>query len=155
MSESDQGQQDKLKKVVKTRIKGLGLDALFHQVDVSKKDDDYHKGKKHTSNIEEWKMLANLKKSLAYSGQQHLHHRFKKLLGGSLSSRTPTYVGLSIGSNSIKLLEIQNQKGKNVQKRKFYQMMNHHYFQVQQDQSLQVIQNRKFLENHLILKSIK
>jgi type IV pilus assembly protein PilM len=39
MDDNEQEKQKKLNDVVRSKIKGLGLDALFHQVDVTKKDE--------------------------------------------------------------------------------------------------------------------
>jgi len=102
--------KDKLDKVVKSRIKGLGLDALFHQVDVSKKDEDYQKPKKHPFSLEEINLLEKLKRGLEIKKQKKIINLIAAWLKEILTPKASTKISLKLGSTSIKLVEIKNTK---------------------------------------------
>jgi type IV pilus assembly protein PilM len=100
MIEEHKEKPERLDKVVKSRIKGLGLDALFHQVDVSKKDEGQATIDKHPPSAEEAHLIERLKRGLPSK------------MGKMIFSKTSVKVVLDIGTSSVKLVELSRSKHK-------------------------------------------
>ena len=110
MNEENNKKKKKLDEIVKSRIKGLGLDALFHQVDISKKDEESHKSKKQPVSLEEIRLLEKLKRGLASNKQKKIIHSIAALAEDIFTPKTSTKISLKLSSNSVKLVEIKNGK---------------------------------------------
>ena len=106
----ENNKKKKLDEIVKSRIKGLGLDALFHQVDISKKDDESRKSKKQPVSLKEIHLLEKLKRGLAPNKQKKITRLIAGLAEDIFAPKTSTRVSLKLSDNSIKLVEIKNGK---------------------------------------------
>jgi type IV pilus assembly protein PilM len=100
--------KDRLDRVVRSKMKGLGLDALFHQVDVSRKDEDRRAVPPLPE--EEKKLLEKLKKGFA-SKQNYLASPLR-FLTEKIRPRPSTVYILDIGTASIKSLKLHRDKKK-------------------------------------------
>jgi type IV pilus assembly protein PilM len=100
MTEERQDKRERLDKIVKSRIKGLGLDALFHQVDLSKKDEEQAVSNKQRPSAEEMRLIERLKRGLPAK------------MGKAITSKASVKLVLDIGSASVKLVELRRSKDK-------------------------------------------
>jgi type IV pilus assembly protein PilM len=110
---SDENKKD-LRDIVKSRIKGLGLDALFHQVDLTKKDEPSSQPPKWADSPEERNLLEKLKNNFFDLEPEEFRQKFQSLLDPSVTPQPQTIFALSLGPGAIKILEIKNSKGQAV-----------------------------------------
>jgi type IV pilus assembly protein PilM len=101
MDEEKKDKKKQLNDIVKSRIKGLGLDALFHLVDVSKKDGD------STNDSTIPPILSKVKKGLTTFTSQPAVHRFKHLLKQTYTDKIFSIFGIQIETHAIKIIELK------------------------------------------------
>jgi len=112
--------KEELKKIVKSRIKGLGLDALFHQVELKDKKETLSKGEPVSS--EEKTLLERLKRislSKKESFFSLLLQNIKQSLGLSPSLRSI----IKISQDSLKVLKEKRIKDKTIIQEAFYRVI--------------------------------
>ena len=116
----EKNKKEELKKIVKSRIKGLGLDALFHQVDVGKKDET--PSKKEPVSKEEVALLHRLKRISLPKKEKILPLLLKSIrenLGFGPIQRTI----IKIGESSVKALKEKKIKNKIIIEKAFYKVI--------------------------------
>ncbi|MCK5214231.1 MAG: type IV pilus assembly protein PilM [Candidatus Omnitrophica bacterium] len=96
-----------VKKAVKTRIKGLGLDALFHQVDLSQKDDYPLALRSGPDSIELAQMIAKLKANLQQPSPEECLQKKFQLWKQFLAPKPEIRIGLILGPSAIKFIEVK------------------------------------------------
>jgi type IV pilus assembly protein PilM len=101
--------QENLEKAVKARIKGLGLDALFHQVDTDKKEEKIFNDK-FSGSTQKLSLLQNIKTELSTKRGKNLLFALSELTTKFISHRISTKLILDIGTSSIKLIELKYSK---------------------------------------------
>jgi len=119
MAEPNKKKND-INNVVKTRIKGLGLDALFHQVDVTKKDDDDLRLQVGPDSIELGQLIEKLKKNFHHRQPEEAMQEKNKLWSGLFAPKAEVCVGLLLGPSAIKLIEIKKLNDNNLLSRAHY-----------------------------------
>ncbi|MCP4650980.1 MAG: type IV pilus assembly protein PilM [PVC group bacterium] len=111
MSDKNKTNQEHLDKVVRSRIKGLGLDALFHQVDKSKKDENHPPVTTPDFLFSEGKTLAgHLKKGLSLNQIKTLPSSLYGYCCQAISQEAPYNLIIDFGSRNLKILEIKKEK---------------------------------------------
>ncbi len=95
--------QNGLNDVVKAKIKGLGLEALFHQVDISEKDQQPTKTKPEHYHDEEHQLIRKLKTAAPFPQKHKTIKQFLAFVKTLLAQRTANKIILDIGTSSIKI----------------------------------------------------
>jgi len=108
MTDPQKEKQEKLTQAVRARMKGLGLDALFHQVDITQKDSTTRR-RNQPKNEED---AALLKRSLAQDPGRlpFLRETYAQLA----QTNTPRQVAISVGEKAIKILDFETSPTKTV-----------------------------------------
>ena len=109
--------KEELKKIVRSRIKGLGLDALFHQVDVSKKDELSEK--KEAVSEEDKRLLERLKR-IDFPKKKRLISLAIQYIKEYLTPFSGNRLIIDIGESSIKAIEAKEVKNKIIIMSLFY-----------------------------------
>jgi len=105
--------KDNLKNVVQSRIKGLGLDALFHQVDVTRKDNE-SSGPAQQPPGDERDLLARLKKGYLLHAPSGIREHCQAVWEHAILSKPQAVAALAFGPSAVKLLEIRSVDGRDV-----------------------------------------
>lgn len=96
--------KDKINKIVKSKFKGLGLDALFHQVDITQKDEPKNSKNKLSSSDDEFALIKKISRGVLLKHD----NPWPKLIDTFLTNLNPKKINnriiLDIGSSSIKIL---------------------------------------------------
>ncbi len=109
--------KEELKKIVKSRIRGLGLDALFHQVDVSKKDELSEK--KEAVSEEDKRLLERLKR-IDFPKKKRLISLAIQYIKEYLTPFSNSRLIIDIGESSIKAIEAKEIKNRIIVIKIFY-----------------------------------
>jgi len=110
MNDQPRQKKDELKKAVRAKIKGLGLDALFHQVDVTKKDEAPFKTKQYTPSDQELNIIEKLKKGIPLIQTKTLQAKFIEFLQRLIRPKISSKLILDIGTSSVKIVLFKNVK---------------------------------------------
>ncbi|MBU1087064.1 MAG: type IV pilus assembly protein PilM [Candidatus Omnitrophica bacterium] len=102
--------KDKIDAVVKSKIKGLGLDALFHQVDITQKDEQKNTRKKTSTSDDELQLIKKISQNAPIKYNTPLAKAIDNLWANLNPKKTDSRVILDIGSNSIKIIILKQEK---------------------------------------------
>jgi len=102
--------KNKIDDIVKSKIKGLGLDALFHQVDISQKDEQKPKKKNTSNSQDEISLIKKISQGTPLKYKNPLSKTIDNLLANFNAKKTDNRVILDIGTNSIKILILKYEK---------------------------------------------
>jgi type IV pilus assembly protein PilM len=110
MNEEKNEKQKRLDNVVKSKIKGLGLDALFHLVDVNQKDAP--SSSTDTNTHESDSFIKKLKNKLPSLGPQRGRFNPIAKIAQIYTKEPSSIVGIEINENALKIIcvKIENEK---------------------------------------------
>ncbi|MFH2137120.1 MAG: pilus assembly protein PilM [Candidatus Omnitrophota bacterium] len=111
MNNKKQDKKERLDEIVRSRIKGLGLDALFHQVDKSKKDEPLNTAsQKKSIRLEDFQFFTQLKKGISLKQLKSAHTSFWKYFQYAVTGEAPFTLIIDIGTSAIKILQLKKEK---------------------------------------------
>ncbi|MFH1062897.1 MAG: type IV pilus assembly protein PilM [Candidatus Omnitrophota bacterium] len=102
--------KDKINEVVKSKIKGLGLDALFHQVDITQKDAQKDTRKKPINSQDELALIKKISRGVPLKYHNPLPKLIYTFLANFNAKKTDNRIILDIGSSSIKIMILKYDK---------------------------------------------
>ena len=102
--------KDEINDIVKSKIKGLGLDALFHQVDISQKDEQKNKTKNPNNPQAEIHLIKKISQGALFKYKNLFAEIIDDLLANLNAKKTDNRIIFDIGSNSIKILILRYEK---------------------------------------------
>ncbi len=102
--------KDKINDIVKSKIKGLGLDALFHQVDITQKDEQKTRKKNTSNSPDDIQLIKKISQGTPLKYKNPLSKTIDNLLANLNAKKTDNRVFLDIGSSSIKILILKYEK---------------------------------------------
>jgi type IV pilus assembly protein PilM len=108
MDKKENNKKDKINDVVKSKIKGLGLDALFHQVDITQKDP---KQKKQSSvDHDDLKLMERIGKGTPLLQYNKMPRFINNFLANLNAKKTNNRVIIDIGTSNIKIMILKDEK---------------------------------------------
>jgi len=107
MDEKDTNKQEQLDEVVKTKIQGIGLDALFHLVNVSNEDDSSAPSANPYPKPHLTGRSNRLKSAFQFLNPITIKSRLKRIY----SSKPNTILGLATDASGIKIMSMKEAKG--------------------------------------------
>ncbi|MBU1044165.1 MAG: type IV pilus assembly protein PilM [Candidatus Omnitrophica bacterium] len=102
--------KDKIDDIVKSKIKGLGLDALFHQVDITQKDEQKKSGTKPNTPDDELQLIKKISQGVPLKYTDRLSRFIDNFLANINAQKTDNQIIIDIGSSSIKILILKYEK---------------------------------------------
>ena len=116
--DNNKKEQKRLNDVVKSKIKGLGLDALFHQVDISQKDKPDYPTKQKAAQPQELQIIEKIQKGISHLPLLHLDqaksifNRLVDSLEKLITKKTEDKIIIDIGTSNIKMIYLTYDKEK-------------------------------------------
>jgi len=100
---SEENKKKKLDDIVKSKIKGLGLDALFHQVDVSQKDEETAKKPSSALDKTDAHLMHKLKNSVPLINRNKKLSAIFENIRNSMTQKKTHKIIFDIGSDALKI----------------------------------------------------
>ncbi|MBN3040303.1 MAG: type IV pilus assembly protein PilM [Candidatus Omnitrophica bacterium] len=106
----DNNNKEDLRKAVHSKIKGLGLDALFHQVDKSTKDEFSYAAREKLQSKEEIQLMNRLKNPPRFPEPKNIFSKTVLNLYNLFNKNDDENLIIDIGTSAVKIIEAKQDK---------------------------------------------